>query len=371
MERQKLYPNLILDALKTVRHPGSQKNIVEAGIVEDDIRIEGDKVSFSLIFEKNNPFIKSIVKAAETAITTFIGPWVDIKGNISVKLPAPKPKENVNILEGVKNIVAVFSGKGGVGKSTVSANLAISLAKQGYKVGLLDADIFGPSIPLMFGCEDYRPMLEKVGDKEWVSPIEVYGVKLISIGFFVDKNNPIIWRGAMASNAIKQLLTETYWGELDYLLIDMPPGTSDIHITLVQTIGITGAVVVTTPQQVAIADAVKGMAMFADDKINVPILGLIENMAWFTPKELPNNKYYIFGNGGGRKLAEDFGVPVLGQIPIVQGICGSCDEGKPTSVSDDSISSIYFNTLATNVVESINRRHLEREQTKKVEVSKK
>lgn len=370
MERQKLYPNLILDALRNVRYPGSKDNIVDLGIVEDDIRIDGEKVCFSLIFEKNNPFIKSIVKASETAILTFVGDWVDVKGNISVKLPEQKPKEHVNILEGVKNIVAVFSGKGGVGKSTVSANLAISMAKEGYRVGLLDADIFGPSIPLMFGCEDYRPTLENVNGRELVNPIERYGVKVLSIGFFVDKNNPIIWRGAMASNAIKQLLTDTNWGELDYLFIDMPPGTSDIHITLVQTIGITGAVVVTTPQQVALADAIKGIAMFTDDKIDVPILGLIENMSWFTPKELPDNKYYIFGNGGGRQLAESLDIPILGQLPLIQGICESGDSGRPVSVVDDSLSSIYFKSLARNVVEAIDRRNTERGKTTKVEITK-
>lgn len=370
MERQKLYPNLILDALRNVRYPGSKDNIVDLGIVEDDIRIDGEKVCFSLIFEKNNPFIKSIVKASETAILTFVGDWVDVKGNISVKLPEQKPKEHVNILEGVKNIVAVFSGKGGVGKSTVSANLAISMAKEGYRVGLLDADIFGPSMPLMFGCEDYRPTLENVNGRELVNPIERYGVKVLSIGFFVDKNNPIIWRGAMASNAIKQFLTDTNWGELDYLFIDMPPGTSDIHITLVQTIGITGAVVVTTPQQVALADAIKGIAMFTDDKIDVPVLGLIENMSWFTPKELPDNKYYIFGNGGGRQLAESLDIPILGQLPLIQGICESGDSGRPVSVADDSLSSIYFKSLARNVVEAIDRRNTERGKTTKVEITK-
>lgn len=295
---------------------------------------------------------------------------MDVKGNISVKLPEQKPKEHVNILEGVKNIVAVFSGKGGVGKSTVSANLAISMAKEGYRVGLLDADIFGPSMPLMFGCEDYRPTLENVNGRELVNPIERYGVKVLSIGFFVDKNNPIIWRGAMASNAIKQLLTDTNWGELDYLFIDMPPGTSDIHITLVQTIGITGAVVVTTPQQVALADAIKGIAMFTDDKIDVPVLGLIENMSWFTPKELPDNKYYIFGNGGGRQLAESLDIPILGQLPLIQGICESGDSGRPVSVADDSLSSIYFKSLARNVVEAIDRRNTERGKTTKVEITK-
>ncbi len=365
-----LYPNLILQALEKVRYPGSGQNLVEAGMVEDDIRIEGNKVSFSLIFDKpNSPFIKSVVKAAETAILTFIGPEVDIKGNISVKVPEIQPKQEVKLLPEVKNVLAIFSGKGGVGKSTVSANLAVALAKDGYRVGLLDADIFGPSVPLMFGCEDARPVLEDVDGRELIQPIERYGVKLLSIGFFVNKESPVLWRGSMASNALKQLLSEGNWGALDYLLIDMPPGTSDIHLTLVQTLGITGAVVVTTPQQVALADAIKGIGMFLDDKVGVPVLGLVENMAWFTPAELPQNKYYIFGRDGGRQLAADLGIPLLGQIPLVQGICESGDSGAPSAVHDESITSIFFRQLARNVAEAVDKRNAEQDPTKRVAIT--
>lgn len=366
-----LYPNLILQALEKVRYPGTGKNLVEAGMVEDDIRIEGNKVSFSLIFDKpNSPFIKSVVKAAETAILTFIDPEVDIKGNISVKVPEVAPKVEEKILPHVKNVIAIFSGKGGVGKSTVAANLSIALAKQGYSVGLLDADIFGPSAPLMFGCEDARPILEEVEGRELIQPVERYGVKLLSIGFFVNRESPVLWRGSMASNALKQLLSEGNWGELDYLLLDMPPGTSDIHLTLVQTIGITGAVVVTTPQQVALADAIKGIGMFLDDKVGVPILGLVENMAWFTPAELPENKYYIFGKDGGRQLAEEMNIPLLGQIPLVQSICESGDNGAPIAIKDESITSIFFRQLARNVAEAVDKRNSEQEPTRKVEISR-
>lgn len=365
-----IYPNLILEALSKVRYPGSGKNLVEAGMVEDDIRIDGLKVSFSLLFDKpNSPFIKSVVKAAETAILTYISPEIDIKGNISVKTPIVEHKESPKLLPEVKNVLAVFSGKGGVGKSTVSANLAISLAHAGYKVGLLDADIFGPSVPLMFGCEEARPILEVVDGRELIQPIDRYGVKLLSIGFFVDKASPVLWRGSMASNALKQLLSEGNWGELDFLLIDMPPGTSDIHLTLVQTLGITGALVVTTPQQVALADAIKGVGMFLDDKIGVPILGLVENMAWFTPAELPQNKYYIFGKDGGRKLAEELNIPLLGQIPLVQSICECGDLGVPSAMNPDSITGIFFRTLAINVVEQVDRRNKELEPTQKVEMA--
>ena len=228
------------------------QDLVTAGMVEDDIRIEGMKVSFSLIFDKpNSPFIKSVVKAAEKAILTYVSPEVQIEGNISVKVPEVVPQDSLPLLPKVKNTLAIFSGKGGVGKSTVSANLAVALAQAGYKVGLLDADIFGPSQPKMFGCEDERPVLEDVDGQELIAPVERFGVRMLSIGFFVNKESPVLWRGSMASNALKQLLTETNWGELDYLLIDLPPGTSDIHLTLVQTLGLTGALIVTTPQQVA------------------------------------------------------------------------------------------------------------------------
>ena len=366
-----LYPNLILQALEKVRYPGTGQNLVEAGMVEDDIRIEGNKVSFSLIFDKpNSPFIKSVVKAAESAILTYVGEDVDIRGNISVKVPEVQPKSEPKLLPEVKNVIAVFSGKGGVGKSTVSANLAVALAEAGYKVGLLDADIFGPSAPIMFGCEDARPVLEEVDGRELIAPIERFGVKILSMGFFVDKASPVLWRGSMASNALKQLLTEGNWGELDYLLLDMPPGTSDIHLTLVQTLGLTGALVVTTPQQVALADAIKGIGMFLDEKVGVPVLGLIENMAWFTPAELPENKYYIFGKEGAKKLAEEMNVPLLGQIPIVQSICEGGDNGTPVVLDGDSVTGRAFLSLAASVVRQVDRRNVEMAPTQIVEMHK-
>ncbi|MBO6034542.1 MAG: Mrp/NBP35 family ATP-binding protein [Paludibacteraceae bacterium] len=342
----KLYPKLILEALSHVTHPATGKNIVESGIVEDDIRIEGRKVSFSLLLKSTDPLAKSLVKASETAILTYIGPDVEIKGNIAVKAPAEPQVVKDEPLKGVKYKIAISSGKGGVGKSTVSANLAISLAKAGYKVGLLDADIFGPSIPKMFGVEGATPYADENG---MILPIEKYGVKMLSIGFFVNTDSAIVWRGAMASGAIKQLLTEAAWGELDYLLIDLPPGTSDIHLTVVQTIKLDGAIVVSTPQQVALADAVRGIDMFQNEKINVPVLGLIENMAWFTPKELPENRYYIFGKEGVSRLAKERGIRLLGQIPIVQSICEGGDSGVPVSLSD-TITALAFDNLAKSVV---------------------
>ncbi len=364
-----LYPNLILDALRHVRYPGTGEDLVTAGMVEDDLRIDGMNVSFSLIFDKpNSPFLKSVVKAAEKAIHTYVSPEVIVA--ITAKVPEAKPRQEEPILPQVKNTLAIFSGKGGVGKSTVSANLAIALTQAGYKVGLLDADIFGPSQPKMFGCEDARPILEEVGDRELITPIERYGVRLLSIGFFVNPESPVLWRGSMASNALKQLISETHWGELDYLLIDMPPGTSDIHLTLVQTLGLTGAVIVTTPQQVALADAIKGIGMFADEQVQVPILGLIENMAWFTPAELPQNKYYIFGRDGGRELAEELDIPLLGQIPLIQSVCEAGDAGAPAALEQESLLGIYFRTLAKNIVEQVDRRNAEQAPTQRVEITK-
>ncbi|MBQ7945926.1 MAG: Mrp/NBP35 family ATP-binding protein [Bacteroidales bacterium] len=344
-----LYPQLIIDALAKVRYPGSGKNLIEAEMVEDNIRIDGNKVSFSLIFEKeNDPFIKSVVKAAETAILTFVGEDVDIKGNISLKFKKelPKPAAEEKPLAKVKNIIAISSGKGGVGKSTVSANLAVALAQKGYKVGLLDADIFGPSIPKMFGIEEARPVLETVDGRDLIVPEEKFGVKILSIGFFVDPKQAILWRGGMASNALKQLINEGHWGELDYFLIDLPPGTSDIHLTLIQSLQLTGAVVVTTPQQVALADARKGIDMFQNEKVDVPILGLVENMSWFTPAELPDNRYYIFGKDGGKQLAIETGTRLLGQIPLVQSVCESGDAGAPIATQDNSIMGMAFGELA-------------------------
>ena len=365
-----LYPQLITEALEKVRYPGTGKNLVEAGMIEDNIRIEGNKVSFSLIFEKpNDPFLKSVVKAAETAILTYVSPEVEIQGNISVKTTQEARPEPEKLLPEVKNIIAVASGKGGVGKSTISANLAVSLAGMGYKTGLLDADIFGPSQPKMFHVEEAKPYLEKVGNRELIQPAENYGVKLLSIGFFVNKEDAILWRGSMASNALKQLIGDANWGELDYLLIDLPPGTSDIHLTLVQTLAITGVVVVTTPQDVALADARKGISMFTGDKVNVPVLGLIENMAWFTPAELPENKYYIFGREGGKRLAEELDIPLLGQIPLVQSICESGDAGAPAALNPHTITGTAFRELAENVVERVNYRHEHLSPTKRVETN--
>ncbi|MBD8387078.1 Mrp/NBP35 family ATP-binding protein [Dysgonomonas sp. BGC7] len=367
-----IYPKLILDALRNVRYPGTGKDIVEMGMVSDDIHINGMKVNLSILFEKpNDPFIKSVIKAAETAILTYADPNIEIKGNIEAKTTQPEQPKSAKLLSDVKNIIAISSGKGGVGKSTVSVNLAVALAKKGYRVGLLDADIFGPSLPKMFDEEEAHPYLEPIDGKEYIIPVEKYGVKMLSIGFFVNKNDAVVWRGAMAGNALKQLIADANWGELDYFLIDFPPGTSDIHLTLVQTLAITGAVVVSTPQQVALADARKGINMFTNDKVSVPILGLVENMAWFTPAELPENKYYIFGKDGAKELAEEMGVPLLGQIPIVQSICEGGDKGVPVALNENTITGMAFDHLADNFVASLEKRNEELAPTQKVEVHNK
>ena len=367
-----LYPKLIMDALAKVRYPGTGKDLVTMGMVEDNIRIDGNKVSFSLLFEKpNDPFIKSVVKAAETAILTYVGEEVDIKGNITVDAKQAARPEPDKLLPEVKNIIAVSSGKGGVGKSTVAANLAVALALQGHKVGLPDADIFGPSQPKMFNVEEARPYMVEVGGRELIEPAANYGVKLLSIGFFINKEDAVLWRGAMASNALKQLIGDANWGDLDYFLIDLPPGTSDIHLTMVQTLAITGAIVVSTPQEVALADARKGISMFTGEKINVPVLGLVENMSWFTPAELPENKYYLFGKEGGKRLAEELNIPLLGQIPIVQSICEGGDSGKPVALNPDSITGQAFQKLAENVVKQIDYRNEHLDPTKRVVVTKK
>ena len=366
MTHDPIYPALITEALKTVRYPGNGKNLVENDMIEDDIRIDGRKVTFSLIFDKpTDPFMKSVVRAAETAILTYVGADVEIKGNIAVKTRRPVPEKPANPLPGVKNIIGVSSGKGGVGKSTVASNLAVALAAKGYKVGLLDADIFGPSVPKMFGLEDEQLYMEEVNGVNKIVPMEKYGVKLLSIGFVVDKNSAVLWRGGMASNALRQLITDANWGELDYFLIDMPPGTSDIHLTLVQTLPITGVVVVSTPQEVALADARKGIAMFTGNKVNVPILGLVENMAWFTPLQHPEEKYFIFGNGGGVRLAEEMGVDLLAQVPLVADICGNGDAGTPAALgltadgqpAGPTPQVDAFWNLADNVVNAIDRRN--------------
>lgn len=364
-----LYPKLILDALATVRYPGNGKNIVEAEMVADNLRIDGMKVSFSLTFEKpTDPFMKSVVKAAETAIHTYVSKEVEVTITTESRQAArPEPGK---MLPQVKNVIAVSSGKGGVGKSTVAANLAVALSKLGYKVGLLDADIFGPSVPKMFQVEDARPYAETVEGRDLIVPIEKYGIELLSIGFFVDPDQATLWRGGMASNALKQLVGDAKWGELDYFILDTPPGTSDIHLTLLQTLAITGAVIVSTPQEVALADARKGINMYMNDKVNVPILGLVENMAWFTPAELPNNRYYLFGKEGTKRLAEELNVPLLGQIPIVQSICENGDNGTPAALDDSSMVGQAFLELARNVVKQTEKRNAEMAPTEIVHTHK-
>lgn len=346
------YPVQVIQALRQVIHPEKGVDIVELGMLEDDIRINGNRVSFSLIFDRpNDPLMASIKQRATQAIKQVMGPEVEIDDNIFIKIrQRPKAPEKP-VLPEVKNVIAVASGKGGVGKSTVTSNLAIALTLLGYKVGLLDADIFGPSVPIMLGTEDARPVLSDKSTEghDLIEPIEKYGVKMLSIGFFVDPGQAVVWRGAMATNAIKQLVTEADWGELDYLLIDMPPGTSDIHISLVGLVRLSGAIVVSTPQKVALADARKGCDMFLNPKVNVPVLGIVENMAWFTPAELPNNKYYIFGQGGAAALAQELNVPLLGQIPIVQSIRECGDAGRPVALEPDSVAGRAFTDLAVAV----------------------
>ena len=364
-----LYPKLILDALATVTYPGTKKNIVESGMVADTPSINGMKVKVVLQFPRDtDPFLKSTLKAAEAAIHYHVSKDVEVEIETEFK---SKPRPEVGkLLPEVKNIIAVSSGKGGVGKSTVSANLAISLARLGYKVGLLDADIFGPSMPKMFHVEDARPYAVEKDGRQLIEPIEKYGVKLLSIGFFVNPETATLWRGGMASNALKQLIADADWGELDYFILDTPPGTSDIHLTLLQTLAITGAVIVSTPQNVALADARKGIDMYRNKKVNVPILGLVENMAWFTPAELPENKYYIFGKEGCKRLAEEMQTPLLAQIPLVQSICESGDEGEPAACHIDTATGQAFINLAQAVVTVVNRRNKEQKPTKSVKVKK-
>lgn len=362
-----IYPRLVLDALSTVRYPGNGKSIVENEMVTDDIQIDGLKVHFAITFPKNpDPFSKSVVKAAEAAVRSFASTEAEVTIDVRYKENAGKTDaEDVPAIN-AKHIIAVSSGKGGVGKSTVAANLAISLARMGHRVGLLDTDIFGPSIPKMFQVEGQTPFASEVQDennetKTVIEPIEQYGVKLLSIGFFINADQPTLWRGAMACNALKQLITEANWGELDYFILDTPPGTSDIHLSLLSLLKITGAVIVSTPQQVALADARKGINMYLNDKVNVPILGLVENMAWFTPRELPDNKYYIFGKEGCKALAQELNVPLLAQIPLVQGICEDSDSGLPPSLKPSTPEGIAYMSLAAKVVTQVDKLSLSKQ----------
>ena len=367
-----LYPQLIIDALRTVRYPGTGKNIVEMGMVEDDLRIAGLHVSFSLLFDKpTNPFLKSLVKAAEAAIHAYVSKDVEVE--VKTKTIQNQDTQSAQDTPGTPsfshlgNIIAVSSGKGGVGKSTVAANLAIGLARLGHRVGLLDCDIFGPSIPKMFHIEGAQIYSEERDGKPLIIPAEQYGVKVLSIGFFVKPDTPTLWRGGMASNVLKQLIGEAAWGDLDYFILDTPPGTSDIHLTLVQTLPITGAIIVSTPQQVALADARKGLNMYTNEKVNVPILGLVENMSWFTPAELPENRYYIFGREGVKALAEEMKVPLLAQIPLVQSVCENGDAGTPAALDPSTSTGNAFLQLAARVVTQTDKRNAEQAATHIVE----
>jgi len=358
----------IINALKTVHDPDLHKDLISLGMIED-IEIDGNKVSFKLVLTTPAcPMKEKMKNDCVTAIQSRVDPYAEVIIDMTSRTTSRRKNDDA-MLKGVKNIIAVVSGKGGVGKSTVSANLAVALAKLGAKVGLLDADIYGPSVPLMFDLVNARPNAREEDGRTILEPIEKYGIKLLSIGFFVDPNKALVWRGPMASNYLTQMLTGGDWGELDYLVIDMPPGTGDIHLTLVQTVPVTGAAIVTTPQEVALADARKAYSMFTTDSIKVPVLGLVENMAWFTPAELPENKYYIFGKEGGKRFAEEIGVPLLGQIPLVQSICESGDSGSPVATQDDSSPvALAFRKLAESVAQQIAIRNATIDPTQVVEM---
>jgi ATP-binding protein involved in chromosome partitioning len=350
-------PEKILEALSNVQEPDLGKDIVTLNMVKD-IEVEGNYVSFTVVLTTPACPLKDMIK---NACINAVKMLVNKEAVVNVKFTAnttTKRNDAGTVLPKVKNIIAVVSGKGGVGKSTVSVNLALALSQGGAKVGLMDADIYGPSIPIMFGVRGERPMMIEVEpEKAMIAPLERYGIKLISIGLLVDEKNAVIWRGPMASSAIKQFVTDVYWDELDYLVVDMPPGTGDIHLTLMQTVPVTGAVIVTTPQDVALADAKKAIAMFGQATLNVPVIGIVENMSYFIPEELPDHKYFIFGKEGGRKLADEYDIPFLGQIPLVQSIREGGDEGVPVMMGDDEITKKAFHDFASIVVRSVSMRN--------------
>lgn len=346
----------VLEALSNVQEPDLGKDLVTLNMVKD-IEIEGNYVSFTVVLTTPACPMKDMIK---NACINAIKLLVNKEATVNVKFTSnttTKRTDEGAVLPKVKNIIAVVSGKGGVGKSTVAANLALALSEGGAKVGLMDADIYGPSVPIMFGVRGERPMMMDIEGKGMIIPLEKFGIKLMSIGLLVDEKNAVVWRGPMASSAIKQFVTDVFWDELDYLVVDMPPGTGDIHLTLMQTVPVTGAVIITTPQDVALADAKKGIAMFGQAQMNVPIIGLVENMSYFVPAELPDNKYYIFGKEGGKRLADEYDLPFLGQIPLVQSIREGGDQGVPIMMSDDLITKKAFEGFASYVVRSIAMRN--------------
>jgi len=346
----------VLEALSNVQEPDLGKDLVTLNMIKD-IEIEGNYVTFTVVLTTPACPMKDMIK---NACVNAIKLLVNKEATVNVKFTSNTTTKRTDagaVLPKVKNIIAVVSGKGGVGKSTVAANLALALSEGGAKVGLMDADIYGPSVPIMFGVRGERPIMMDIEGKGMIIPLEKFGIKLMSIGLLVDEKNAVVWRGPMASSAIKQFVTDVYWDELDYLVVDMPPGTGDIHLTLMQTVPVTGAVIVTTPQDVALADAKKGIAMFGQAQMNVPIIGLVENMSYFVPAELPGNKYYIFGKEGGKRLADEYDIPFLGQIPLVQSIREGGDQGVPIMMSDDMVTRKAFEDFAAFVVRSIAMRN--------------
>jgi ATP-binding protein involved in chromosome partitioning len=364
----KMTVDLILKALSNVQEPDLGKDLVTLNMITDLV-VEGDHVSFTIVLTTPACPMKDLMKnACENAIKLLVNKQAIVTVNFTSNTTSRRQDEKT-VLAQVKNIIAVVSGKGGVGKSTVSANLALALAEGGAKVGLMDADIYGPSVPIMFGVRGQRPMMKDENGKGIILPLEKFGIRLMSIGLLVDEKDAVVWRGPMASSAIRQFITDVDWGELDYLVIDMPPGTGDIHLTIMQTVPVTGVVIVTTPQTVALADAKKAIAMFGQANIKVPIIGLVENMAYFTPEELPNNKYYLFGKEGGRNLAEEYDLPFLGQIPLVQSIREGGDEGVPAMVGKDEISKDALRTVVSQAVRQIAIRNANLPKTQTINVA--
>ncbi len=357
----------ILKALSNVQEPDLGKDLVTLNMVKD-IKIAGNTVSFTVVLTTPACPMKDLIKnACINAVHILVDKSAEVTVNFTSNTTSMR-RDNKNVLSGVKNIIAVVSGKGGVGKSTVSANLALALSANGAKVGLMDADIYGPSVHIMFGVRGERPMMKEVDGKGLIVPLERYGIKLLSIGLLVDEKQAVVWRGPMVSSAIKQFVNDVDWGELDYLVLDMPPGTGDIHLTVVQNIPVTGVIVVTTPQLVALADAKKGIAMFSQAGLKVPVIGLVENMSYFTPAELPDKKFYIFGKDGGKNLADEYDIPFLGQIPIVQNIREGGDIGVPVMMSDDEITKQAFIDFAANATRGISMRNAELPPTEVSEV---
>ena len=358
----------ILKALSNVQEPDLGKDLVTLNMIKD-ITIDGNNVAFTIVLTTPACPMKDMMRmASENAVKLLVNKEAVVTVNFTANTSSNR-KDAKTILKGVKNIIAIVSGKGGVGKSTVASNFALALAAGGAKVGLMDADIYGPSQHIMFGVRGERPLMKDDGEgKGLIEPIEKFGIKMMSIGLPIDEKQAVVWRGPMVSSAIRQFVTEVDWGELDYLVIDMPPGTGDIHLTIVQTVPVTGVIVVTTPQLVSLADARKGVAMFGQAQLKVPVIGLVENMSYFTPAELPDNKYYIFGKDGGKNLADEFDIPFLGQIPIVQSIREGGDSGVPVMISDDLITKKTFENFAGNAVRGIAMRNVNYEPTKIQEI---